>query len=125
MMLPCRGTDHRLEALNAHSWRFYVKHRMTVGTDGAKILDRINFVFLADRGKISKMMDMNEALSDLAVELKEIKTARHADNAILSNARLSCRWISFVSIDGHTVSRPLQELRWMSFVSRPRHKAGG
>ena len=44
-----------------------VYYRMTIRTDGAKVSDGINFVVLANFGKLKQMMDVYKSLSDLTI----------------------------------------------------------
>jgi hypothetical protein len=68
-----------LNFVDAATSAVQVDYGVAVRTNRAEVGYRIDFVFLADVGKWSDMMNMNEALSEWAVYLTEVQPTYHAD----------------------------------------------
>jgi hypothetical protein len=74
-----------------------MKHRVAVGTNGAEVIDRINFVAFADAGEFLQMMNVNEVAADVAVGSGKVETTNGAQIAVPVDASLAGTWIAFVS----------------------------
>jgi hypothetical protein len=98
------------QVLDCHRGLGSVQHGMTIRTYRSEIIDRINYVFLADAGKRNNVMDMNVVAAQNAKRLFKIEPANKTPSAMVSNAVRSRRPIPLVRIDNDVARRSLDQL---------------
>ena len=73
--------------------RVVMDHRVTVRTNRAQVLNRINFILVLNLGKRLEMVDVNESSTTLAKDLLEIEVADGATRTVMLDALLASVWI--------------------------------
>ena len=67
-----------------------------------EVMDWIDLVAARDRSNRHDVMNMNEAISDLAKFLSEVNTAGLASMAVMGNASSACQRVTFVGIHNNS-----------------------
>ena len=78
-----------------------MRHGVTVGTNGAKVFDRVDFVTLSTIGKGDQMMNVDVARSYLSVKVLQIQAADGATCPVVVDAGSARISASFVHIHRH------------------------
>ena len=68
------------------------------GANRNEVIDWINLVAAPDRSEGHDVMNMNEAISDLAKSFSEVYAADLAPMSVMGNASSACQRVTFVGI---------------------------
>jgi len=75
-----------------------VNDRVAGWADRNEVVNRIDLITVADGSKRHDVMNMDEAVSDLAVSLSEVYAADLAPMAMMGDASSARQWVAFVGI---------------------------
>ena len=79
---------------------------MTVGANGAQVIDGIDPVRFPNVGEWLQMVNVDQASPHLSIRLEEVKSTDHTACPIIVNARLPRFWIALIGIDGDSALAP-------------------
>lgn len=82
-----------------------VKHCMTVRTDGNKIIDRINAIFVSDRSNRYSVVHVNKSGAEFPVFFSEVEIAHLACGSMVCNAGVTCFDRTLVTIHKNLLRR--------------------
>ena len=76
-----------------------MEHGVAIRTDRNQVVDRIDFILIADFRKLSQMMNVNKSFSEITESFGKIKSANTAEYSVVLQTSPSRSRVTFVGIN--------------------------